>query len=356
LSWLKKITPLHIQKLVPYASARREASEGQVWLNANENPNSPYGTETSLALNRYPDFQPASLVAGYAHYAKVSEAQILVTRGIDEGIDLLTRTFCEPSKDRIIFTPPTYGMYKIAADTYGIDTKAVPLTAEGRLDRQGLVDQIPSSKLIYICSPNNPTGNIQDRSDIEFVLAAARNQCLVVLDEAYIEFSGSTTGLDLLEQYPNLIILRTMSKAFGLAGARCGFVLADPEIIQLLQKVSAPYPIPVPVVDLVERALSEIGIVRMREDVKSLMNQSASIKETLESLSFVGTVYPSVANFILFAVTEATSLMNWLGSRGIIIRNQSSQVGLTNTVRVTIGTEGEMKLFINAMKEYEEQS
>jgi histidinol-phosphate aminotransferase len=353
MSWLDELTPQHIRDLVPYSSARREASEGKVWLNANENP---FPRSEAGALNRYPDFQPQRLIQAYASYAGVQPKQLLVTRGIDEGIDLLNRAFCQQGVDQIMFTPPTYGMYDISAKTSGLGTVEVPLGSDWQLDVETMIQRSAQSKLIYVCSPNNPTGNLLKRSDIIRLLEGTRDRSLVVLDEAYIEFSAQDSLVDLLSKYRHLIVLRTMSKAFGLAGLRCGFVLAAEEVITTLQKVSAPYPIPVPVVDRVSKALSEDGQQGMKREV-DLINQARNdFLVDLNAFSFVEEVIPSVANFVLFRVKDAEALMSALSASGVIIRNRSSQYGLANTVRATIGTPDEMQQLILALKDYEDVS
>ena len=353
MTWLDEITPRHIQDLVPYASARREASSGEVWLNANENPyigSTPVGLSQ---LNRYPEFQPEPLTEGYARYAGVRQEQVLVTRGIDEGIDLLIRGFCRPGEDNIIYTPPTYGMYKICAETNNIGALPAPLKPDWSVDVQGVLKQLPSSKLIYLCSPNNPTGSLLDKGDLRKIIKAAYGKALVVVDEAYVEFTPESSTVSLLAKYPNLVVMRTLSKAFGLAGLRCGFLLASPEIIQVLQKVSAPYPIPIPVVDIAGEALSERGIDSMMRDVETLTKDRDKLSDLLKEFSFIRQIYPSSANFILFQVKDTTGVMRFLMDRGVVIRNQSSQPGMDNTLRVSVGTESEIEEFYQNMKAYE---
>ena len=353
MTWLEEMTPRHIQKLVPYASARREASDGEVWLNANENPYASVAPQGLSPLNRYPDFQPVKLTRGFAQYVGLKQEQVLVTRGIDEGIDLLTRAFCKSGEDQIIYTPPTYGMYKISAETNYISAVAVPLKPDWSLDVQAILRKVPASKLIYLCSPNNPTGSLLDSHDIREILQGTDNKALVVLDEAYVEFKPESSLVCLLAEYPNLVILRTLSKAFGLAGLRCGFLLAAPDIIKVLQKVSAPYPIPVPVVDIASSALSQNGIVSMRHDVETLTKDREKLRRSLKEFSFIAQIYASAANFILFQVDDALALMGFLQARGVVIRNQSSQRGLDSTLRVTVGTPEEIQKFYQCMQDYE---
>ena len=355
MSWISELTPPFIRDLVPYSSARREASQGEVWLNANENPYASSTPQGMSSLNRYPDFQPVNLLQAYAKYAGVDPEQLLVTRGIDEGIDLLTRAFCLSGEDTIIYCPPTYGMYKISAETNGVKTLAVPLLDDWQLDTPAIIDKASSAKLLYLCSPNNPTGNAMDRQDMTKVLESTKGKGLVVVDEAYIEFNMESSVVKLLNEYPHLVVLRTLSKAFGRAGLRCGFIMTNPEIISILQKVSAPYPIPVPVVDLASEALSESGINCMMLDVETLWKDRQKLNDMLKEFSFVKTIYPTVANFFLFQVENAVELMSFLSEKGVVIRNQSSQIGLENTVRVTVGTELEIVAFYKSMKQFEAQ-
>ncbi len=352
-AWLERLTPKNIRKLVPYASARREATRGEVWLNANENPFSRSSGDFPTALNRYPEFQPAALLKAYSSYAGVNQDQLLVTRGIDEGLDLLVRSFCTGGADQIVFTPPTYGMYRITAETQGVHCMPTPLLDNWKLDLPQVIVEAGDSKLVFLCSPNNPTGNLIKKSNVIKILEATRNQALVVLDEAYIEFVPESSYVNLLHDFPNLVVLRTLSKAFGLAGLRCGFILASPEIIAVLKKVTPPYPIPVPVADLAVSALSEGGIKRMRQEVDLIIALREDLMDKLKTFSFVQTIYPGVANFVLLKVKDAVDLMRSMLAKGVVIRNQSKQVLLDNCVRLSIGTSEEIKSLLKAFKDYE---
>jgi len=353
MNWLDTLIPAHIRELVPYASARRLTTEGQVWLNANENPYERELPGQIPGLNRYPDFQPPGIIAQYAEYADLAVDQLLVTRGIDEGIDLLTRAFCVAGQDQVMYTPPTYGMYDISAQTNNVKALSVPLLATWQMDLPAMLEVAHTCKLIYVCSPNNPTGNLVSREDIETLLAQTAEQCLVVLDEAYIEFDLESSAVDLLATYDHLVVLRTMSKAFGLAGLRCGFVLAAPQIIQTLQKVSAPYPIPLPTETIVTQSLSERGVKTMRAEAAKIRADRDQLQDNLKDFSFVGQVYTGNANFVLFQVDNAVTLMQALQAEGVVIRDQSRQVGLQNTLRVSLGTPTELNLFYSAMQKFE---
>lgn len=353
MNWLESLTPPHIRELVPYASARRLATEGQVWLNANENPYERDLPGQLSGLNRYPDFQPQGIMALYAGYAGLAMDQLLVTRGIDEGIDLLTRAFCAAGQDQIMYTPPTYGMYSISAKANNVKALSVPLLKTWQMDLPAMLKAAEYCKLIYVCSPNNPTGNLISRDDIETLLEQTVGQCLVVIDEAYIEFDLPSSAVNLLARFDHLVVLRTLSKAFGLAGLRCGFVLSSPQIIQILQKVSAPYPIPLPTETMVQQSLSEQGIMAMQAEVIEINEGRDELQIKLKEYSFVREVHFGNANFILFQVADAATLMQALQADGVIIRDQSAQIGLENTLRVSLGTPTELQLFYSAMEKFE---
>ncbi|HAS3482544.1 TPA: histidinol-phosphate transaminase, partial [Vibrio cholerae] len=259
---MEKLARQQIQALTPYLSARRIGGSGDVWLNANESPfNNEYKTDFAR-LNRYSDCQPKAMIQAYANYAGVQPEQVLTSRGADEGIELLIRAFCEPNQDAILFCPPTYGMYAISAETFGVERKKVPLTTDWQLDLPSIEANLDRVKLVFVCSPNNPTGNLVKRADIIKLLEMTQDRAIVVMDEAYIDFCPEASTVDLLAQYPNLAILRTLSKAFALAGLRCGFTLANAELINVLLKVIAPYPVPVPVAEIAVQALSPAGLAR----------------------------------------------------------------------------------------------
>jgi len=246
-SVLKLVRP-DILALSAYSSARKESQGGRVWLDANENPETP--SVHQPLLNRYPEPQPADLVAQLAALYGVRPAQCLVTRGSDEGIDLLLRTFCRAGQDAILITPPTYGMYIVAAGIQGARTVTVSLIREKNfaLDAAAVLKAVtPDIKLVFFCSPNNPTGGLLDRAAVLSVVQTLATRAVVVIDEAYVDFSGQPSLAADIAANPNLVVLRTLSKAFGLAGARVGTTIADPAIIAVLQKVIAPYPVPAPV-------------------------------------------------------------------------------------------------------------
>lgn len=250
----------NVRALTPYMSARRLGGNGDVWLNANEYPLATEYQLTAQTFNRYPECQPQWVIDRYAAYAGLEAEQVLVSRGADEGIELLIRAFCEPGQDAILFCPPTYGMYAVSAETFGVELRKVQTKADWQLDLPAIKDSLDRVKLIYICSPNNPTGNLVNPADIREVLELAQGRAIVAVDEAYIEFCPQASVSSWLKDYPNLVILRTLSKAFALAGLRCGFTLANSDIIQLLLKVIAPYPLSTPVAELQHRHSAHRGL------------------------------------------------------------------------------------------------
>jgi len=355
MSRINSLARASVQALTPYASARRSMSGGSVWLNANENALAPE-YQLSGTYNRYPDCQPARLLNAYAEYAGVTSEQVLVSRGADEGIELLIRSFCEPGVDNIVICPPTYGMYAISAQSNQVGRTVVPLTAELTLDLPA-IKQSKQTKLVFICSPNNPTGDLIPREQIIELLEFYRDSALVVVDEAYIEFVPQASTVDLLAQYPNLVILRTLSKAFALAGLRCGFTLAAPEVIGALKKMIAPYPIAAPVAEIATQALSVGGQERMRASVQTINELRAAFCRFASELPQVGRVFNSNANYVLLGVDDAAAWVSGIAAQGILIRNQSSQLGLerlgcSQVVRVSIGSPAEMALLEQAIITY----
>lgn len=364
---MSRVNPLArdlVKQLTPYASARLSMSGGSVWLNANENALAPQ-YQLCGSYNRYPDCQPPALIQAYAAYAGVEPEQVLVSRGADEGIELLIRSFCEPQTqsqdqsqqgDSVLICPPTYGMYAISAESNQvrrtlIPLKTGPLATEFTLDTDAIF-AAPTPKLVFICSPNNPTGDLIPRQQIIDVLEFYKDKALVVVDEAYIEFAPEATVLNLLNDYPNLVVLRTLSKAFALAGLRCGFTLAAPDIINALKKMIAPYPLAAPVADIATQALSIEGQVRMQQSVKTINQLRDAFITFANRQQGVLKVYPSNANYVLLQVKDAAACVAALVKEGILIRNQSSQLGLSQVVRVSIGNPEEMALVQDALARF----
>ncbi|MCW8327520.1 histidinol-phosphate transaminase [Photobacterium sp. SDRW27] len=343
---ITKLARKKVREMTPYQSARRLGGSGDIWLNANE---SPFANEYNIKcdrLNRYSTCQPQELIQAYADYAGVSAEQVLTSRGADEGIELLIRAFCEPKQDSILYCPPTYGMYAISAETFDVDTKTVPLTADWQLDLPAIRDNLDSVKLVFVCSPNNPTGNLIKRRDLEALLDMTAGKALVVVDEAYIDFCPEASTVDLLSQYPNLVILRTLSKAFALAGLRCGFTLANQEIIKLLLKVIAPYPVPVPVTDIAVQALSPAGLAKTKFQVLDLSANRAYLQAGLSMLEGV-TVFDGYGNYLLVKFPDAEGLFNTLWDHGIILRRSPVE----NCIRISVGNRDECEKTLAFIRE-----
>ncbi|MEI2562747.1 histidinol-phosphate transaminase [Vibrio metoecus] len=344
---MEKLARQQIQALTPYLSARRIGGSGDVWLNANESPfNNEYKTDFAR-LNRYSDCQPKAMIQAYANYAGVQPEQVLTSRGADEGIELLIRAFCEPNQDAILFCPPTYGMYAISAETFGVERKKVPLTADWQLDLPSIEANLDRVKLVFVCSPNNPTGNLVKRADIIKLLEMTKDRAIVVMDEAYIDFCPEASTVDLLAQYPNLAILRTLSKAFALAGLRCGFTLANAELINVLLKVIAPYPVPVPVAEIAVQALSPAGLARAKYQVLDLGANRAYLQVGLSMVPGVQ-VFEGWGNYLLVKFPEGDALFKAAWEHGIILRNSP----IENCVRISVGNREECEKTVAFIRNY----
>jgi len=360
---IERLARPEIVAMKPYVSARNSAAADGILLNANEAPGVHVADSLwrKLALHRYPQPQPATLRAKLAELYGVGEERLLITRGSDEGIDLLTRVFCRAGRDAIVECSPCFGMYRISATIQGARVIDVPRQAENgfRIDFEQLVRVIGERaevKLVFLTSPNNPTGDLVGREQLEAVLKAAEDRALVVLDEAYIEFSGAASASELLDKWPQLVVLRTLSKAWAAAGIRCGIVIADPAVIGLLQRVIAPYPLPAVVIDAALQAISEDSSVRQQLFVESVRQRRAELYRFLSDLDWVEAAWQGEANFVLVRVGDAPGLVEFCARRGIRIRDFSAQRQLGGCVRMTIGSPGEMAELKAALLAYGAQS
>lgn len=333
-----------IRAMQPYSSARMEARGGSVWLNANESPWPPH--QGDAGWNRYPDPQPAALAARLAGLYGVEPGQLLVGRDSDEGIDLLVRAFCAAGRDSILISPPTFGMYATCARVQGARVVEAPLGHAFALDVDAvLAAMTPAVKLVFVCSPNNPTGRGVARADILRLAAALQGLALLVVDEAYVEFTdpegtcGST--VDCLSEYENIVVLRTLSKAWALAGVRIGCVLADTRVVTLLRKIMPPYPLPVPCVEAALRALSEGGERAMRQRVAAIRGERARMHDELASLACVRSVLPSQTNFLVVRFADAGAAYAALLATGVVVRDVRRYPRLDDALRISIGTSAE---------------
>ncbi|MDQ4428532.1 histidinol-phosphate transaminase [Yokenella regensburgei] len=347
---IEELARENVRNLTPYQSARRLGGKGDVWLNANEFPTAvPFGL-TQQTLNRYPECQPKAVIENYAQYAGLKPEQVLVSRGADEGIELLIRAFCEPGKDAILFCPPTYGMYSVSAETFGVEYRTVQALDDWQLNLPAIAEQLDGVKVVYVCSPNNPTGQIINPQDLRVLLEMTRGKALVVADEAYIEFCPQATLAGWIADYPHLVVLRTLSKAFALAGLRCGFTLASEQVINLLLKVIAPYPLSTPVADIAAQALTPLGITQMRERVAQILSERQYLVSQLQETACVEQVFDSETNYILVRITASSAVFKSLWDQGIILRDQNKQPSLSGCLRITIGTRAESQRVIDALR------
>ena len=330
-----------IRAIQPYSSARMEASGGAVLLNANESAWAPPG-EAGRGCNRYPDPQPAALVNALAGLYGVREDQLLVGRGSDEAIDLLVRAFCRAGRDAIAIQPPTFGMYAVCARIQDAGIVEVPLAADFTVDADALLAALtPAVKLVFVCSPNNPTGQPVPRAVIERLAKALDARALLVVDEAYAEFADESSVAPLIGRYENLAVLRTLSKAWALAGARIGTLLAHAELIALLRKIIPPYPLPLPCVAAALEALSEQGRAEAAGHVRIVCAERARMADAMAGLPGVREVLPSQANFLAVRFDDAGAVYQRLLAAGIVVRDVRRYPNLGDALRITVGTPEE---------------
>jgi len=350
-----------IVAMKPYSSARREAPAEGVLLNANEAPWSLLqGTDWEAELNRYPDPQPQALVARLASLYGVPAEEVLVTRGSDEGIDLLTRVFCRSGQDAVLHCPPTFGMYRIAAQAQGANIVSVPRNAADRfrLDEQGLLDALWANsrvKLIFLTSPNNPTGDVISQAFLERLLQQVADRAVIVLDEAYTEFCDQPSASTLVARYDNLVVLRTLSKAWAAAGLRCGVVLAQRELIALLRRVIAPYPLASPVIALALRMLQGDMLERQQDMLRQIAANKQALLAVLAGRRGLRDVIPGEANFALVRVERADELLAFCAQRGVILRGFPSDPLLRGYIRVSVGSTVEIDALAAVLDEWEQQ-
>lgn len=363
-----------ILQLRPYESARSltktltTEDEETLFLDANESPRSPLPL---LGLNRYPEPQPKKLLDRFSHLYGVSPSSILMTRGSDEAIDLLVRTFCEPGQDEILICPPTYGMYEVSAKIQGAQIVRVPLQMD--LEETGTVSlrvqeilqalfQKKSIKIVFLCTPNNPTGTALDPSDLVRIFEGTRGRCIVVLDEAYAEFANikgeayaefapPSSVTQALPQYPHLVILRTLSKAWALAGARMGVAIAQEELIQLLQKIRPPYPLSTPSILSALEATNPDHQEMLKLRVKTNHLERENLKTELLKICPVRRVFSSATNFLLVQFHPSHQIFNFLKANKIIVRDRSTEVGLNDCIRITVGTRDQNQRLLAALQQ-----
>jgi histidinol-phosphate aminotransferase len=337
----------NIKKLVPYSSARDEFSgEASVYLDANENS---FGSPLTRWYNRYPDPLQRKVKAKLSQVKAIAASNIFLGNGSDECIDILFRAFCEPGKDNVIICPPTYGMYEVSASINDIQVKKIPLTRDFQLDLPAIEEAVDDhTKMIFLCSPNNPTGNSLNREDVEVILNNYFG--LVVLDEAYINFSRYRSFSQELADYPNLVILQTLSKAWGLAALRVGMAFASEAIIEVMNRIKPPYNINQASQELVLKALDEVE--QVNQMISDIVEQRGQLRKLLESIEGVEHIFPSEANFLLVKVRNARQLYEFLLGKGIVVRDRSNVSLCEGCLRITVGTEAENREVVAAVIAY----
>ena len=339
---IKQLLRDNIRRLAPYSCARDEfKGEASVYLDANE---SPYNNGT----NRYPDPLQAEVKALLAPIKKVRQSQIFLGNGSDEAIDLVYRIFCRPGIDNVVAPAPTYGMYPVCADINDIEYRAVPLTDGYQLDMPAMkaaIDQ--NTKAIWLCSPNNPTGNVFAKDDLLWFLDNVN--AMVVVDEAYIDFSDKGTMVEMLDKYPNLIVLQTFSKAWGQAAIRLGIALASEEVIGYFNKVKYPYNVNILTQKHALKVLEDV--TKKERNVAEILVQRDVLRDLLLSVPCVKEVYPSDANFLLCKVSDANAIYTYLQQKGIIVRNRNRVTLCANCLRITVGTPTENAEIYETLKE-----
>lgn len=339
MSWVQELARPDIVALKPYEHASWEPSLER--LHANELPWRPAEDDSRAGLNRYPEPQPRALIERLAELYAVAPATVLVGRGSDEAIDLLTRAFCRAGRDAVLVCPPTFGMYSVSARIQGAEVVQAPLLAGNgfALDEQTVLERCTAAvKLIFLCSPNNPTGNLLDEAAIVRLARRLAGRALVVVDEAYLEFAGRQSLAGRITEQPNLAILRTLSKAHGLAGARCGTLIADPEVISLLRKVIPPYAIPQLTLEAVLDRLTPEARARSQTVLEQLLAERERLLRTLPRLKRITKVWPTDANFILAEFEDAGSALARAREARLLVRDARGYPGLGRALRITVGT------------------
>lgn len=348
VKWIDNVVRPEILTLVPYSSARSEHSSennNEIQLDANENPWKPRGH--SVSINRYPEPQSAQLKRKLSQLYEVNPAQLLITRGADEGIDLLIRTFCRPGKDAIIVAPPTFGSYTVYAHIQCVKVINIPLNADDfslNLSAMMLGNDV---KIIFVCTPNNPTGSTVSLNQIKALCENYKERAIVVADEAYIDFADMLSAVTLLEQYPNLVVLRTLSKAHALAGARIGAVIGNEDIIALVRKIIAPYPISILCYNAALDVLAPASLADTKEKVALIKTERERLYQCLQDAKDLVKVWPSATNFLLVIAKDADHLYQKLQRKNIIVRNWNKVI--QGGLRITVGTPQENQQFLSVL-------
>lgn len=343
---IKKLARKNILELSPYSCARDEYTGSiGIFLDANENS---MGSVLEPGMNRYPDPRQSKLKSKIGKIKKIEPEQIFLGNGSDEVIDILIRAFCEPRQDKIMIFPPTYGMYKVAANVNDVGIVEIPLSVDFQINTESVLKNLQDVKLLFICSPNNPSGNCLRENDIEKILANFNG--IVIIDEAYIDFANRRSWLPRLDEFQNMVIMQTFSKAWGLAGIRLGMCFADPRIIDLLTKIKYPYNVNGVTQQIALEALANEN--KKDEMVKQILSERSRLVDQLRKLDIVEKIFPSEANFLLVKFADSERLFNYLISGKIIVRNRSRMIQCENCLRITVGTPTENDELIQKLQLY----
>jgi len=337
-----------IQSLQAYEAA--EQVDDTIRLNANESPRRCSIGNFRRPLNRYPEVRPQKLQRALAKRFGCEPEQLLVTRGSSEGIDLVIRTFCRAVQDSVLMTSPSFSMYRHYAEVQGANLIEVPTNAEQdfAIDVDAILEACDNTtKVIFVCSPNNPTGTTLSRAELERLLQKRGDNSAIVVDEAYVEFGDKTSVIELLDRYDNLLVLRTLSKALGFAGARCGAVVGRAEVVSILSAVQAPYALATPVVECVEDALQDDQLKLARETVREIVSERERLATTFSEYNFISRVWPSDANFLLVRVEDPALIMKRCAEQNVLLRDLDGE--LKNCIRISIGSREENDLLLRAL-------
>jgi histidinol-phosphate aminotransferase len=339
-----------LRQFVPYESAVPRADMTR--LHANESPWRHDWDDTDRGLNRYPEPRNEKVAGRLAELYGVGTDEVLVTRGSDDAIDVLVRAFCEAGRDSVVVCPPTFGMYAVAARLQGATVREIPLLAdrEFRPDLSATVAAGETAKIVFLCSPNNPTGNIVSAEDVSLLCDRLANRALVVVDEAYAEFAAGPSAVTLRARHDNLVILRTLSKAYALAGARIGALIGDAEMVRLLRGVLPPYPVPTLSLEAAERLLVPDALDRARAEVASTVARREWLATALSGLKEIQRIWPSEGNFLLVRFRDADSALTACRAGGILLRDFSRAPGLVGCVRITVGDEDQNRALVDILR------
>lgn len=344
-----------IYAMKPYSSARTEGKQGDfIYLDANENPYPPYpGTEDLVGLNRYPEPQPKKLLERFSEFYGFPQEQLFLSRGVDESIDLLVRAFCEPRQDAILITPPTFVMYETAAEIQGASVARVSLTSEFQLDVEAMLDaceQNPNIKLVFVCSPGNPSSSLLNRDDVLRLADGLLGKALIFVDHLYVDYSNQRPLSDEIANHPNIVVGRSLSKEYSLAGERMGITIAHPEVIQVLTRIMAPYSLTRSAIRIIENAMSDEGIAYAKANLQKVLTERDRVIDAFNSSDAITHVFPCDANFVLAQTPDPKLLSSMMEDNGIKIRDRSGVV--ENAVRISIGTPEENNAMLRVLELY----